>query len=176
MSVTTCSHPMVNITAGVNTCMLCGSVVDLVEQERQTAERPRWSPPETVYGSRYRETSDMDVAELARCMRADIRAAIRAGALPGTARDYSVRISRYSGGQSIDIDIRNHPEFWGDVPDPWIPSDTVRGLLPAGREAERVCQAIHDAYNYNGSDSQVDYFHVRYYGHAKVDWQSDPGR
>jgi hypothetical protein len=32
-------------------------------------------------------------------------------------------------------------------------------------------QAIHGAYNFDGSELQSDYFDVNYYGQAQIDWQ-----
>jgi hypothetical protein len=43
----------------------------------------------------------------------------------------------------------------------------LRAILTALEE-------IHAAYNFNGSDAMVDYFHVNYYGHVEVDWRERP--
>ncbi len=42
-----------------------------------------------------------DVADVAKDIRADIRAAVKAGALP--ALQYSVKVARYAGGRSLTI-------------------------------------------------------------------------
>lgn len=58
---------------------------------------------ERSYGSRYNEPGSRDAAVIAKLMRRDIKDAVKAGKLPGKASNYSVRIDKYSGGQSISI-------------------------------------------------------------------------
>jgi hypothetical protein len=53
-------------------------------------------------GAKYR--ADQDVAEIAGALRKDLRAAVQAGTLP--ACTYSVRISRFSMGESLSVRIR----------------------------------------------------------------------
>ena len=48
-----------------------------------------------------------DVAEIAKCIRADIAAAVKAGEIP--AVKVSVRVSRYSMGQSVNVTISAVP-------------------------------------------------------------------
>ena len=50
-------------------------------------------------GSKY--TAGLDIAQIARLVRIDIKAAIADGALP--VGKYSVRVSRYSIGQSLNL-------------------------------------------------------------------------
>jgi hypothetical protein len=57
-------------------------------------------------GSKY--TSGQDVAEIAKCIRADAKAATRTGELPEGLK-LSVRVSRFSGGSSIDILVTAAP-------------------------------------------------------------------
>src|SRR5438046_997422 len=66
---------------------------------------------ERSYGYKYGEVTDSDAAEIARRMRSDIRQAEEEGLLPvGPA--YSVTIDRFSGGQSIDIVVKDFPNAW----------------------------------------------------------------
>lgn len=115
--------------------------------------------PHTI-GSRYHQTSDLDVAQVAKLVRSDIRDAIQAGTLP--TMKVSVRISRFSGGTSIDVHLsgqdfpltERRPDAWG----------MERDMLTAyARLTIADVKAIVDAYNFDDSDSLTDYYRVRFY-------------
>lgn len=115
------------------------------------------------YGSKFE--AGLDVVSIAQRMRADIKAAVAAGDLPADVQ-YSVGVRRYAGGQSIDIRVAvdrarvANPEY-----DFRSADDAKRSPVNAeGRKIYATLQAIHDAYNYDRSDVQVDYFDVNYYG------------
>ena len=130
------------------------------------------------YGKKY--SKDIDIVEIAKLVRAYIKEAVSAGDLP--AAKYGVRIERYSGGRSLNIDVKNgefpllsekrvrfeleNPNRYpGDNPDP-----EVRSWMSV--EAQRVQGAlmtIAAAYNFDGSDIQSDYFHVNFYVHVRFD-------
>jgi len=57
-----------------------------------------------THGSKY--SKNQDLAIVARRIRKDIRAAVVAGNLPAELKT-SVTISRYSGGQSLGVEIKN---------------------------------------------------------------------
>jgi hypothetical protein len=59
-------------------------------------------------GSKYEETRGLTYAEIAKLIRADIKEAVAEGRLPRLAK-YSVRISTYSGGGSINIRMHSLP-------------------------------------------------------------------
>lgn len=120
-------------------------------------------------GARYQETKHLSCVEVAKLIKRDIREAQRAGRLP--AGKVSVR----SNGRSIDAKLTpadpralvcaNHAR------------DMARGygngahLCPSDapcRATQRTLDAIHFAYNYDGSDVERDYFDVRYYGHPYI--------
>lgn len=88
-------------------------------------------------GSKYEETKDLDIAEVAKLVRKDL-AALKLPVKP------SVRISRYSGGQSLDVSVK----------------------MERNPEVAKKIRAILDSYNFDESDSQSDYFCVRFYGHV----------
>jgi hypothetical protein len=126
------------------------------------------------YGSRYER--GLDVAEIAKRVRADIKAAVKSGELP--AAKYSVRIARFSGGRSLDVTIDqvpfpivNEERIKQDVLEPHAYHDRTLGLFSddAQKLLKRV-EAIVAAYNFDGSDIQSDYFHVNFYGHVKFKW------
>lgn len=126
---------------------------------------------ERSYGDKYDRS--LSTTEIAKRIRADIKAAVEAGELPGKPVTYSV-ISRYfSGGSSIDVtargilgsrvageeaerDNRREGKRW-----PWL-TDEARAVMA-------VLERIHDAYNHNGSEIQVDYFDVNYYGSVEIE-------
>lgn len=111
---------------------------------------------DTWYGSKYEETKDLDIKDIAKLVRGDIKAAVKTGALSDLLR-YGVRIERFSGGQSIDVRIA-----WKQPPE-----DAERRLHEHARANcwLETLKGIVDAYNFDGSDMQSDYFRVRFYSH-----------
>lgn len=162
--------------------------------------------PDRAYGDKY--DGNLDVAEIAKLIRADIKEARKAGDLPDDWK-YGVRIARFSGGCSIDVNaksprptLRMNPgmmiappdaERDVEVPRPrhYVPYDETAPLpefitmrLRPGEmyeimwgdaatdEAKSVTallKKIVAAYNHDGSDSMVDYFDVKFWGHVNVD-------
>lgn len=128
------------------------------------------------YGSKY--DRDLDVADIAKRVRADIKAAVKAGELPNGLKT-SVRISRYSMGRSLDVavkacpgvevmnparaehDIENNDRVHSDFP---IYTEDFAALLEQLRSIVR-------AYNFNGSDIQADYFHVNFHSTVDLYWR-----
>ena len=125
------------------------------------------------YGNKYNR--DLNVAEIAKLVRADLKAAVKAGTLPKGFKA-SVRISRYSMGQSLDVNVKAAPGVTVMNPlrlaheqsgsrevmtrdEMWRHSEAARALLD-------TVKSIVDAYNFDGSDSQSDYFHVNFYGNV----------
>ncbi len=157
---------------------------------------------ERSYGAKYAEPAQYaSAADIAKLIRRDIKAAIAAGDLPGTAKNYSVRSRSYSGGQAIDIAAKGLDGMYqvcdGIVPgsedgygahacgNVWCkaggqykdsPSAQYHPILTVeGRRVQDLLQAIHDSYNHDGSDSMVDYFDKRYWGCAEVSPYDNPG-
>lgn len=73
---------------------------------------------ERSYGDKYADLGGkyQPAAFIAKLMRQDIRAALAADALPGSAANYSVKIENYSGGRSIRIKAVDMPELWVQCP------------------------------------------------------------
>lgn len=123
---------------------------------------------ERTYGSKTSPTEPYrDVKDIARDVRADIKAAIKDGrlVLPEGA-SVGVRISRFSGGTSINVEVRglkSSQVFLGR--DDW---DRSRIVEPVADRANAVLTALLGAYNYDGSDTMTDHFDVRFYG--SVTW------
>lgn len=130
-----------------------------------------------TYGSKYNE--NLGTKQIAALVRAEIKAAVKSGALPSLKA--SVTMERFAGGSSITIrlsdvaikSVYNPVRLRADVERPnepcsvpWI-TDEARALL------DRV-EAILGAYNHDGSDSMTDHFDVKFYAHVEFDhaWQS----
>lgn len=126
---------------------------------------------ERAYGSKYASLGGYaSAADIAKLMRADIKAEIAAGNLPGSMSNYSVRVDNYSMGRSIDIEAKGFEGMWETKLVSRFGWEREEEVLTAeGQRIKGILQGIHDAYNYNGSESQVDYFDVNYYGHADVE-------
>jgi hypothetical protein len=126
-----------------------------------------------VYGAKY--DGNLDTAQIAKRVRADLKAAIASGELP--AMKASVRISRYSMGSSITVSLSdiagltlfNAERLRADCDQPHghitlpIYTDEARAILDA-------VEAILAAYNYDASDSQTDYYESAF--HANVDFDN----
>lgn len=117
-------------------------------------------------GNKYMETRDLDIAEVAKLVRKDIKAAVKNGHLPADTK-YSVRIERFSMGQAINITatlpdrparVRIDREYDGQY-----------GYTNESNAINAVLNAIVNAYNYDNSDVLTDYFQVRFYCTPQVD-------
>lgn len=127
---------------------------------------------ERRYGVKYDEK--LSTKEIAKRIRADLKAAVKAGILPNVK--FSVTSSRGSG-RAVDVRIMSLPEGMvihnelrlidevqraGVTPGiPWA-SAKARALL------DNV-EAIRQAYNYDGSHLETDFFDVNYYGGTDFD-------
>ncbi len=107
------------------------------------------SEVDPAYGMKFER--GLDITEIAKRVRADIKAAIKTGTLP--AMKASVTVSRYAGGQSLNVKIKDCPAMVGKLLNTKIAS-IKHGRLDV------------DEYNFDKSDTQSDYFHVNFYGHV----------
>ncbi len=124
-------------------------------------------------GGRYLETMNLDVADVAKLLRADFKAAVAAGRLPRAK--YSVRIERYAGGQSIHVEIKDAPVVI--VNRARIEAEMGRRAAHDDEAGAWITEAAHQlktkveemvaAYNYDRSDPQTDYFDCRFYGSVR---------
>lgn len=123
----------------------------------------------TWYGAKYER--GLSTTEIARRFRADVKAAVAAGTLPRGLK-LSVRTDYFSGGSSIDVTIVQAPGLRILNPErleldatnqpcygtPWATAEA--------RALDEALTAMLNAYNFDGSDIQSDYFHVNFYGHV----------
>jgi len=85
---------------------------------------------------------------------------------------FSITIDRYSGGQSMSINLMsaNFAAFNDDKDHAQINHYSI-GNSDLTDQAKTVMQRAYDMsgeYNYNNSDSSVDYFDVNFYTHLNV--------
>lgn len=139
------------------------------------------------YGERYADTQRLDLVDVAKLIRAEIKLArkiAKVAAVPGAVKvadpigdapaevKIGVRTQYYAGGGAIDVTIKNIPAAWGwtEVPDDSyydqrprkVPTEALRALA-------RAVKAVMDSYNYDGSDAMTDYFDKRFYGGVSAD-------
>lgn len=124
-----------------------------------TTQKPSAPYGLTALGSRWER--GRDIAEIAKDVRRDIKAAVKAGNLPADVK-FSVRISRFSMGKSLDVRAT-------------LPDRPARRAIETGygytHEAATiiaVVKSITDAYNYDASDSLTDYYNVEFYSDVIV--------
>lgn len=125
---------------------------------------------ERTYGSKAKPGEYRRTADIAKDIRADIKAAVAKGDLPGTTKNYTVKSKSFSGGSSIDVRAVDLPGMWttgisyryGDG------GREVDVLTEEGKRVEQILKQIHGSYNYDGSEAMVDYYDVNFYGQAEV--------
>jgi hypothetical protein len=107
---------------------------------------------------------ELDIVDIARALRKDIKALVKQGFFPGLK--VSVRTERYSLGQALNITITG----WnGDIANAeWVQRgfDTDGGRIPmyapGAKKAMDVLETLANQWNYNASDSMTDYYEVNY--------------
>lgn len=122
-------------------------------------------------GAKYGATQSLSLVEVAKLIRADVKTAIAAGTLPrGLAVSVRVRHS------SIDVTItaapfellsRAHVLAVDVLPDVHT---RISRYTPLTLCALDRLEDIANAYNYDRSEPETDYFNVRFYGHPSVSY------
>jgi hypothetical protein len=132
---------------------------------------------ETIYNSKYE--AGLDIAEIAKRLRREIKAAVKVGELPKCK--YSVRISRYSMGQSLHVTITEtpfpvhnrlyleleHEILYGnhdraEINELYAKRDETQQWTQGAIDLIPKVEAMANQWNYDGSDSQTDYYYVNY--------------
>lgn len=123
-----------------------------------------YTAPAPRLGSKY--AGWQDAAAIARQIRADLKAAQRAGDLPDDMT-IRVRCHKYAGGQAVDVVLSG-----------WTADRVIadhesgigyRGMSHEAARIRRVVDGYREAYNRDASDSMVDYYDVLYYGSTEWD-------
>jgi hypothetical protein len=97
-------------------------------------------------GSRYQETKDLDIAEVAKLIRVDLAEEKSKKDSPLFGLKTSVRIQRYSMGQAIHLEAKVNPASVVD-----------RAAI------KKALFTVGERYNYDRSDPQSDYFDRRFH-------------
>lgn len=154
------------------------------QRANEQASRPMpayCDPRNESRGAKYEATKNLQPAEISARIRADIKAAQKAGTIPAGCK-IGVRLHSYSGGYSIDVRVTALPEGFRVTSSKyasWVKQFGEAKRCPLDwRECESEelrnlvakLETIRAAYNRDNSDSMTDYFDVRYYGSAGVDW------
>ena len=134
-----------------------------------------YSPDYTVhYGGRYEE--GLDIALIAKRVRAEIKVLLKDKALP--QGQYSVKIERYSGGQSLNVKISQLNSPWlmlnpervqFEHQNPHELSWHLPQYTEAGQKVLKTIEGIVQAYNFDCSHSDSDYFNVNFYSNVAFD-------
>lgn len=154
-----------------------GGLSDAEEDEDEEFEPAMPARQVASRGEGAKYDSSLGVVEIAKRIRADIKAAIAAGTIP--AIKTSVRISRYSMGRSIDVTITEAPfevlnPAWTEACKAGACVWDLDGISKYTDEATRVFEVvrqIRDDYNYDRSDSMTDYYDVNFGGSVSFDWK-----
>lgn len=123
-------------------------------------------------GSKLQETKNMDIKEIAKLVRKEIKAKF-------PTIKTSVTIDRYSMGQSLDVRILEvpfqvvNPEhvkecFNADGSYNNMSTPRASRLTEAGKNLIETIEGIVNQYNFDDSDTQTDYFHKRFYSSTQL--------
>jgi hypothetical protein len=133
-------------------------------------------------GSKYNETANLGISDIAKLVRTELKATY-----PNCK--FSVTIDRYSGGQSMDVTIKstdfnpfssefiahlksNNPLREWNANTQFVYQSTPT-YSKEYEELEQKVRAILNQYNYDDTDTQRDYFDVRFYSHVRFDNNSN---
>jgi len=97
-------------------------------------------------GSRYQETKDLNIVEVAKLIRVDLAEEKLKKDSPLFGLKTSVRIQRYSMGQAIHLEAKVNPT-----------SEVNRAAI------KKELFAVGERYNYDRSDPQSDYYDQRFH-------------
>jgi hypothetical protein len=126
----------------------------------------------------------LDTTAIAKRIREDIKAAIKARELPKAK--YSVRTDKYSMGSSITVEASSlpfpvlNPDAYRVEPGAkWVTFDSANHrsrFTPKAQEVERKLSAIVNSYHWDRSDSMTDLYNERFAKDVRLtenkgDWQ-----
>lgn len=104
-------------------------------------------------GSKFKETRELNIVEIAKLVRKDLREAF-------PEYKFSVRVEKYSMGCSLNIKALNTGYGYSDLGE--TATEFRMRLMSAVQE-------IAEQYNYSDSDWQSDYHANKFYTHVKVE-------
>ena len=174
----------------MNTAKIIKFPFERTAEGRQQADYEKWAkkrveegkyvpaycdPRNEVKGEKYAETADLDIKEIAKLVRKELKKKF-------PAKDgwkWGVRISRYSGGQSLNIKIKSVPEgqkifnleylaYEADYQ--YLRIHEVPMYESEITEALEYAEEVTSCFNRKNIDSMSDYFDVHFYSSVGVDW------
>lgn len=117
---------------------------------------------------------ELDTKEIAKRVRKDIADASKTGKLPKGLK-VGVKIKRYAGGSSIDVEIKEPGLKVYDIAAlrawllaPVYTAGRLSAMTPEAKALTKAIQGMLDAYNRQDIDSMSDYYNVHFYG--SVSW------
>jgi len=122
------------------------------------------------FGKNYHLTKDMDIKEISKLIKEELD-------IEFPQWKFSSKISRYSGGQSINVTIVDIPYSpYSEEVDYSYKNNTEYTLNRRDgiyneqylKDYDKIEQIIKQ-YNYDDSDGQIDYFAKKYYSHIYLD-------
>ena len=133
-------------------------------------------PRNEVKGDKYMETAHLDIKDIAKLVRQELKKKypVKFG------WKWGVRISRFSGGQSLTIKITGVPknqkifnlEYLAYETDyEYLRMHEISMYESAIIEALEFAEELSDKFNRKNIDSMSDYFDVNFYSSAGVDWE-----
>ncbi len=133
--------------------------------------------PHTV-GAKY--NSKLTTTEIAAAVRGEIKAAQKKGTIdPG----YKVSVTKqsFSGGSSITITLKALPASVQLTTLAYLKQCEAKGFIeyydrlpkytPEVKATLDQLKQMLSAYNFDDSNSSIDYFHVNFYKHIEVCWE-----
>lgn len=118
---------------------------------------------EKYVGAKYEETKELDVVDIAKLIRKDLKNEFR-------NIKFSVRTDKYIGGRSIDVVIKKcpfnaiNPNYEQNVAGSQLYNLEGLGLI-------QDVQNILARYNYDKSQTQFDHYDVNFYSDVTFDFQ-----
>lgn len=119
----------------------------------------------------------MDLKDIAKLVRKDIKRALKEGRIPEGTK-CSVRISRFSMGQSLTVSVTkcsvllaNPAWYEAHAVSDFEAQDRIRHILHAGRELIQELENIAGRYNRSERESQTDYYNCNFFLSADIDGQ-----
>lgn len=113
-------------------------------------------------GAKYEETKDLDIKEIAKLVRADIKKEF-----PDIKT--SVTIERYSMGQSLNVRVTESDTQLKNYSYDHTFKTNPQGMTERGKEVKQGITNIVEAYNFDDSDSMSDYYHVRFHSSIRFE-------
>lgn len=110
-------------------------------------------------GIMYQALGPLDIVEIAKRTRVNLKNAQAVGMLPAEAT-FSVTTHRYSMGQSLTVTIKNMPDHWTYTTEPDEFGHDRRVYSPAARAALAAVTDFVEAYNRDRADTTTDYHNV----------------